>query len=74
MVRKIFSQQRLPLALSAAALTVSLFHAGPPIRVGQAADAQVTDRQRQALVTLQDAFTSIAEAVEPAVVGMSAVT
>ncbi len=63
-------QNRLPLALSAAALAVSLGLAPSRMRVSNAADAVVTPQQKQALASLQDAFTGIAESVEPSVVGL----
>ena len=70
MVKKAFELNRLPLYLSAAALAVALGRGAPDIRSGHAADPQVTPQQRQTLATLQDAFSSIAESVEPAVVGI----
>jgi Do/DeqQ family serine protease len=58
------------MAISVVALAVSLSHGLPQIRVGHAADPQVTERQKQALVNLQDAFTNIADSAEPAVVNI----
>jgi serine protease Do len=60
----------LPIAISVLALTVSLSHGLPGMRAGHAADQKVTNSQKQTLVNLQDAFSSIAESVEPAVVNI----
>jgi serine protease Do len=60
----------LPLVISVLALAISLSHGLPGMRVGRAADQKVTDKQKQTLVSLQDAFSSIADSVEPAVVNL----
>jgi len=70
MLRQPSTFNRWPLVVSVAALAVSLSHGLPGIRVSHAADAEVSSTQKQALVNLQDAFSGIAEQVEPAVVGI----
>jgi len=69
-VQQMITRNRLPMAISLVALAVSLSHGLPQIRVGHVADPQVTDRQKQTLVNLQDAFSNIADSVEPAVVNI----
>ncbi|MBW3623443.1 MAG: trypsin-like peptidase domain-containing protein, partial [Armatimonadetes bacterium] len=70
MAGNVIHRNRLPLILSATALAVSLGNGVSGIRMGNAVDPAVTPQQKQTLATLQDAFSGIAESVEPAVVGI----